>query len=158
MHVDEVNDRISRLDANLPPRQQPVIQQQQVPIPPLMQVPPPLVGSQLALRIPNDFMNVASLKHALNRIQDQTESVPVTQATIDNIKPALNFGQRQILSRQLIYDHPITIALAPAACGKSRTAAYYLKLRTQKNPGELIIVAVEGNKPAQRLVLLTIKS
>ena len=64
----------------------------------------------------------------------------------------MNFGQRQILTRQLIYDHPITIALAPAACGKSRTAAYYLTLRSQNNPGELIIVAVEGNKPAQRLV------
>ena len=77
-------------------------------------------------------MNVASLKHALTRIQEQMQRIPVTQTTIDNLKPALNFGQRQILTRQLIYDHIITVALAPAACGKSRTAVLELK-RTPEN-------------------------
>ena len=74
--------------------------------------------------------------------------------TIDNLETVLNERQRHVLTRHLIYNHPVVVVNAPAACGKSRLLAYLMRLKARKNPAGLTVVALNSNKAARHLVAL----
>ena len=103
--------------------------------------------------IPTNFMDLASLQQAINRISQQgNQTQTVSRETIDSLENVLNRHQRHVLLRHLIYNHPVVVVNAPAASGKSRLLAYLMHLKARKDPAGLTIVVLNSNKAARHLV------
>ena len=85
------------------------------------------------------------------RIDEVSATKELLHNTIASLSE-LNADQKHALHYSLVADRPLVIVNAAAAVGKTTLAARYLRLRTRKNPGEIIVVIVNSNKAATHLV------